>query len=141
MIFWLKSKYLYLKSHSLQFEVFGSKEGSFSSDPCSAQPTKSMAGNTAESTVASIMSPAPKNSRASPECEMAMNGSLKLSPRGRFQIINRLCNPVISSYYNPDTSPIGEFENRFLIFALQKLSNFLNEKVIFLFVHQHLKKK
>ena len=60
---------------------------------------------------------------------MSNNGSLKLSPRGGFQIINRLCNLVITSYYDPDTAPVGEFECRPLVFVLQKLSDFINEKV------------
>lgn len=103
----------FYKSHSY-FEVFGSKEGT--------------ANISLENSKNTEYERKPSNIRISPECELTSNGSIKLSPRGRFQIINKLCNPVITNFYDPDTSPIGEFENKFLVFCLQKLSNHINER-------------
>lgn len=111
----LKGFYKSIPTMSRTFEVFGSKE---------AENAK-----TSSETKQTETNQTPESVRMSPECELTSNGSVRLSPRGRFQIINRLRSPTITSFYDPDTSPVGEFENKFLVFAFQKLADLLNEKV------------
>jgi len=106
----------FYKTHSVL--VFGAEEGTSASDINSRNEQKNK----------QLITPS-KSIRVSPECELTNNGSVRLSPRGRFQIINRLCNPVIPRFYDPDKAPVGEFENRFLVYVCQRLANLINDKV------------
>jgi len=66
------------------------------------------------------------NGQIKPECELTNRG-LRLSPRGRYQIINRLAKPVITNNYDPDTAPVGEFENKFIVCLLNEISYWINK--------------
>jgi hypothetical protein len=47
-------------------------------------------------------------------------------------MVNGICKTKFEKLYDPNTAPINDFENRFLVYILQKLSDSINEKVIFL---------
>lgn len=66
-----------------------------------------------------------------PDMEPNEDGlTLKLSPRGRFKMINALYRTRnLDKVYDPFTAPIGDFENRFLVFLLNQISNSINERV------------
>ncbi len=109
----------FYKSHSVL--VFGAEEGQAAASESSHTVGQSLEHRQTAGT--------PQSIRVSPECELTNSGSVRLSPRGRFQIINRLCNPVIPKFYDPDKAPVGEFENKCLVFVWQKLADIINEKV------------
>lgn len=45
------------------------------------------------------------------------------------KVINGLAKPKILSAYDPETAPIGEYENRFLVYFFAFIANSINEKV------------
>ncbi|CAF0889215.1 unnamed protein product [Brachionus calyciflorus] len=64
----------------------------------------------------------------SEDYEQTSDQILKLTPKGRYKIINCLTRPkLIQSYYDPETAPIGDFENKFLVYIFQFVSDLMNE--------------
>jgi hypothetical protein len=60
---------------------------------------------------------------------------LKLTPKGRFQMIYGLKKPTLINIYNPETAPIGEYENKFLVYMLRTISDYVNNQVnIYIFL-------
>jgi len=55
------------------------------------------------------------------------NGTLKLTPLGRYQVMNRICKPELGNYQgNPDEQPVRSFEIGLLVKILLLLSTFIN---------------
>ncbi len=74
---------------------------------------------------------------SSPEPDYEFNNTglgLKLTPKGRLQMIYGLKKPTLINIYNPETAPIGEYENRYLVYMLRALSNYVNNQVIWFFI-------
>ena len=44
-------------------------------------------------------------------------------------MIYGLKKPTLINIYNPETAPIGEYENRFLVCMLRTLSDYINNQV------------
>lgn len=61
------------------------------------------------------------------------NNTLKLTPESRWQLKNGIIKPNIENIYNPDTSTIGEYENKYLVYMFQFIASFLNKRVIISF--------
>lgn len=45
-------------------------------------------------------------------------------------MINGIRKPKIVNIYDPETAPICDFENKFLVYILAFIANTINEKVI-----------
>ncbi len=57
------------------------------------------------------------------------NNTLRLTPESRWQLKNGLIKPNIDNFYNPDSSTIGEYENKYLVYMFQFIASLLNRKV------------
>lgn len=52
---------------------------------------------------------------------------IKLTPKGRFRVINRIRKANVEQAYDPESASIGDFENKFLVYVCQFLSDFVND--------------
>lgn len=59
--------------------------------------------------------------------ELTPEHGLKLTPKGRFKIMNGLARPKIETFYDPETAPIGDFENKFLVYFFRFVSDLMND--------------
>jgi hypothetical protein len=59
--------------------------------------------------------------------DQGQNSNLNLIQENRL-LRNGLIKSNIQANYNPDATIIGEYENKFMVFMLRSLSNYLNEK-------------
>ena len=50
-------------------------------------------------------------------------------------MIYGLKKPTLINIYNPETAPIGEYENKFLVYMLRTISDYVNNQVnIYIFL-------
>lgn len=52
---------------------------------------------------------------------------IRLTPKGRYKVINRIRKANVELVYDPETASVGDFENRFLVYVCQFVSDFFNE--------------
>lgn len=70
-----------------------------------------------------------ESKNAEPDYELTNTGfRLKLTPKGRYQMINGLKKPALINIYDPDISPIGDNENRCLVYFFKIISDYINNK-------------
>ena len=55
------------------------------------------------------------------------NINFRLTPKGRNKIVHRIRKPCVEQIYDPETASIGDYENRFLVYVCQFLSDYIDE--------------
>ncbi|RNA15706.1 sphingomyelin phosphodiesterase 4 isoform X1 [Brachionus plicatilis] len=55
---------------------------------------------------------------------------VKLTPKGRFRVINRIRKANVETSYDPEQAAIGDFEIRFLVYVCQFVSDLINENFL-----------